>query len=315
MRGQIISLVIGKPRASGVPLIIVLIGIVVVIMMITLPAMSKSAECDERLLTFVQKLANSPNLLSYPYLVNALGSPSKVTVLPSGTARQAQWFELNGCALRYCFEQEFGPLIKAGDVQNKLDVYLSTNDGISCRELSAHFGKPAFSAFDGRYEETLTFRMAPYTILEVRRLNCARFFAELTLTYCGPVKPAPSEEDCLSALTSRRAKALAQYETCSDARAASLLSAYLQDAPGDAEAHLKLGEAYKNSGCLNEAIRQFRLAYTLPSGDEQIHKTALERLKAFSIAPARQDDQETLPSAGFDKISVAGIETIIDVGF
>jgi len=315
MRRDIGSAVFQKLDADRTRLLRLLMSVILLATMSAIPVSSKGAEPNEPLLNLLRKLANSPHLLSYPYLVSALGRPSRVTVLPSGTARQAEWFVLSSYVLRYRLEQEIGPLIKAGEVQNKFEVYLNSDDGVHYSDLVVHFGKPTRSAFDSRYAEKLTFNMAPYTILEARRLPCTPLFAELTLTYRGPVKPAPTEQDCLSALRLRREVAFSEDDTHSNVRAATLLSAYLQDAPGDAEAHLKLGEVYKRTGCLNEAIEQFRLAYRLPWSDEKISKTALDWLVSLSIVPPRQADHKTPLENAQYKMTVAGKETVLDVGF
>jgi hypothetical protein len=315
MRRHIRSAVLERLDASRASPLRVLISAVLLATINAIPVLSKNAETNEPLLTLVQKLANSPQLLSYPYLASALGRPGKVTVLPTGTARQAQWFALSSYVLRYSLEQEIGPLIKAGEVENKFEVYLTSDDGIHYSDLVGHFGTPIRSAFDNRYDEKLKFTVAPYTILEARRLSCAPLFGELTLTYRGPVKPRPTEEDCLSALRLRREVAFAEEVTYSNVRVATLLSAYLQDAPADAEAHLKLGEIYKRTGCLNEAIEQFKLAYTLPWSDEKISKTALDRLISLSIVPARQADRKRPLENAQYKMTVAGKEMALDVGF
>jgi tetratricopeptide (TPR) repeat protein len=256
-----------------------------------LAAQGQLTDSDERSLKLVAKLAAAPNLIAYDYLVSVLGLPNRVSVLPGGLARQAEWYELGTNQLRYRFQQEFGLLVQGGDVRNHFELIFHDGVRIDLHELAKRLDSSCMTHFNDRGYLTGVYKVTPNTTLEACQPNNYRALSEISISYVGTNLPPPRQTEILQALQVRRAEAFEQHVNGYHAKAAPLLSAYLRDFPNDAEAHLKLADSYKACGCLNQAINQYSLAYALSDTDSQIRRAAAQELKALNVCPFTPLDQ------------------------
>jgi hypothetical protein len=253
------------------------------------------AECkliqkeDQPPVKLVKKLADSPELISFDYLKVALGQPDRVSILPSGTTRQAQWFEPGTNRLRYRFEQEFGPLVPTGSVQNKFDAFLKEPEKIDMLGLSTRpKSKDASSTthFNERGHPALVHKMSPYMTLEACHPKGDRMVNEINLSYLGPALPPVSAKEIDEALQLRITEAAKVAALGHNAQAVFLLSAYLVERPNDGDARMKLAQAYRGCGCLNQAIDQYRILATTAPSDSRFREAALQELEVMKSGSA-----------------------------
>jgi hypothetical protein len=251
-------------------------------------AESKPSDGDERSIKLITKLAHTPHLISYDYLKCALGAPSRVSCLPGGIARQAEWFDMGTNHLRYRYQQEFGPLIASGSVRNHFEFFLNRGTSLTTKGLARRLNSSCTTQYDQHANPTGFYKVSPNMTLEAHELGSDRTIGEISLDYVGPGLPAPSASEYTDALQVRRDEAFAQFGKGYRSKAAPLLSSYLKDFPSDPEAHLKLAEAYKAGGCINQAINQYSLVYALSETDPHMRQEAERGLQALKLGPIRQ---------------------------
>jgi len=252
------------------------------------PCQARLSDSDERSLNLVALLAAQPNLLSYEYLVAALGMPTRVSVLPGGLARQAEWFEYGTNHLRYRYQQEFGILVLNGEVRNRFELILMEGTRIDWHDLCKRLDSACQTHFNQRGLRTHEIKVSPNVTLEACQPDNYRALSEIEIAYVGRnlLAPPPLAE-ILSAGLIRRQDAFDQQARGCHARAAPLLCSYLHDFPDDAEAHVRLGDSYKACGCLHEAINQYRLAYVLAQSNPTIRDQAAQALERLHMGPVQ----------------------------
>jgi hypothetical protein len=246
-------------------------------------AESKLNDSDERSINLVTKLAYAPNLIAYDYLKNALGTPSRVSILPGGIARQAEWFDLGTNHTRYRYQQEFGPLVPVGCLRNHFELFLHEGADLDAKGLAKRLNSSCTTHFDQSANPTGFCKLSPNMTLEAHQFGSDRSINEICLDYVGPALAPPSQSEIVEALQVRRAEAFALHRQGYRVKAAPLLSSYLKDFPNDAEAHLKLAESYKAGGCLNQAINQYSLVYALSESNSPMRLAAERGLQALKV--------------------------------
>jgi len=306
-----------------------MLGIFTVLLFVgAVPCQARRKDNDERSLNFLLLLAKQPHLLVYQYLVAALGAPTRVSVLPGGLARQAEWFDYGSNHLRYRYQQEFGALVLNAEVRNHFELILPEGTKIDLADLAKRIDSNCQTHFDERGFSCGQFRVSPNVILQVYQPDNYRALSEIDVSYVGNNLPQPQLPEILKAAETRRREAFEQQSQGSHAKAAPLLCSYLHDFPNDAEAHLRLGDSYKACGLLNEAINQYRLTYVLAQSDLTVRDSAFKALAQLNVALSAPNKRQNSVAAKLESLdgkmpaatpapakSVASSAKNIEVGF
>jgi tetratricopeptide (TPR) repeat protein len=240
-------------------------------------------------------------------------------VLTSGTTRQALWFLPGTAILHYRLTQEVIPQIalQTGQalVQNQLEMFLPVEDQFPLQNAVDRFGMPSTSYFVTKNALSTRFVAAPNVTLLLNQAIDSSLINTVSITYEGEPLPVPETQELSEAAQCSNRKALAQHELNHYGESIPLYLTYLQQFPGDAVAHLRLAECYKQSGCLNQAIAQFSLALRFSGFDEPTRQAALQGLNALQIFP-NSATAATRPAEQLDIGSPPRMSSLSeDVGF
>ncbi len=274
------------------------------LLVLYIPAQAKShlhtlPDDTQEDLVLLKRIADNPNLLNPKYLECSLGPKASAMIARSSQSLRSSapvvrtfWLDRSGNSTRYIFEQS---VPNPNKYLGELSLALDRNEDVTVQDMTKVFSKDPTRAFDENAQPVLLYTMSP--CINVLAYEDARVtnLSKIALQYAGPRLSLPSNADMAEAMKHRRDIALKHAELGHHDKASFLLREHLAANPNDAEAHLKLAESYQARSCVNDAIREYKIALATCGNDKDIHDRCLAGLHSLKV----DLPNSALPAANF----------------